>query len=139
MPTLVRQSTSAFRKLAALLRRDFDSADSGYSSHGIHPFAAKFPPQIPRLFIEELTESGDSVSDPMAGSGTTVVEALMLKREAFGFDIDPQELGKKGVEIIEGASTASNSEHLLRRELQIRFDQETGEFLEAISKPSVAH
>jgi len=25
----------------------------------------------------------------MAGSGTTIVETLLLRREAFGFDLDP--------------------------------------------------
>lgn len=92
MPASTAEKTdSAYRKLSALLRKDLDfgSSDSGYASHAIHPFAAKFPPQIPRLFIEELTQSGDSILDPMAGSGTTLVEALLLKREAFGFDIDP--------------------------------------------------
>ncbi len=140
-------SENAYRKLSALLRKnlDFSSSDSGYASHSIHPFAAKFPPQIPRLFIEELTVSGDSVLDPMAGSGTTIVEAVLLKREAFGFDIDPlalrlctvkttwldpQELEKKGLEIIEGASTTGNSERSLRRELEARFDIETREFLD---------
>jgi len=87
----VQITDSCHRKLADLLRKDldFESSDSTYTSHGIHPFAAKFPPQIPRLFIEELTQSGDSVLDPMAGSGTAIVEALVLRREAFGFDIDP--------------------------------------------------
>ena len=145
-PTAER-TESAYRRLSALLRKDLDfgSSDSGYASHAIHPFAAKFPPQIPRLFIEELTQSGDSVLDPMAGSGTTIVEALLLKREAFGFDIDPlavrlctvkttwldpQELGKKGLDIIDGASTTGNSERMLRRELDSRFDQETRGFLD---------
>jgi DNA modification methylase len=146
-PLIIEKTESAYRKLSALLRKDLDfgSADSGYASHAIHPFAAKFPPQIPRLFIEELTQSGDSVLDPMAGSGTTIVEALLLKREAFGFDLDPlavrlctvkttwldpQEVGEKGLEIIEGASSMLSSERALRRELESRFDQETRSFLD---------
>jgi hypothetical protein len=148
LPASTLETTeSAYRKLSALLRKnlDFGSSDSSYASHSIHPFAAKFPPQIPRLFIEELTESGDSVLDPMAGSGTTIVEAVLLKREAFGFDIDPlalrlchvkttwldpQELEKKGLEIIEGATSTCNSERLLRRGLETRFDQETEDVLD---------
>ena len=146
MPTVAKESNT-YRKLTSLLRRDFDfdSADSGYSSHGIHPFAAKFPPQIPRVFIEELTESGDSVLDPMAGSGTTVVEALMLRREAFGFDIDPlavrlcrvkttwldpQMLEKVGLEIIQRAQEQLRSPSTLRRELSVRFDDATRKFLD---------
>ena len=145
--TTAERTESAYRKLSALLRKDLDfgSSDSGYASHAIHPFAAKFPPQIPRLFIEELTQSGDSILDPMAGSGTAIVEGLLLRREVFGFDIDPlavrlctvkttwlepQELERKGLEIIEGAAATSNSERLLQRELEIRFDLETREFLD---------
>ena len=148
MPTILKeQDPGAFRTLAALLRRDldFESSDSTYASHAIHPFAAKFPPQIPRLFIEELTESGDSVLDPMAGSGTTVVEALLLRREAFGFDIDPlairlctvkttwlspQELEKEALTITEHALAARKSESRLRRELETRLDEETRAFLD---------
>jgi DNA modification methylase len=137
----------ANEKLALLLRKDLDfgSADSAYASHGIHPFAAKFPPQLPRLFIEELTRSGDSVLDPMAGSGTTIVEALMLRREAFGFDIDPlavrlcrvktnwldtRELQSVGLAIIESAQRARRAEASLNRELKGRFDQVTRDFLD---------
>lgn len=143
----VESTATAYEKLATLLRKDldFDSADSAYASHGIHPFAAKFPPQIPRLFIEELTESGDSVLDPMAGSGTTIVEALMLRREAFGFDIDPlavrlcrvktnwldpRGLETIGLAIIQSAHRARNAEGSLNRELKARFDEVTRDFLD---------
>jgi DNA modification methylase len=148
LPALTAQKTqNVHKKLSALLRKDLDfgSSDSGYASHAIHPFAAKFPPQIPRLFIEELTESGDSVLDPMAGSGTTLVEALLLRREAFGFDIDPlairlctvkttwldpEELKTKGAEIIKASSTTALSESSLHREMDMRFDKATREFLD---------
>lgn len=148
MTTFAREKTqSSYRKLAALLRNDLDfsAVESGYASHGIHPFAAKFPPQLPRLFIEELTESGDSILDPMAGSGTTIVEALLLRREAFGFDIDPLavrlckvkttwldpgELGKTGAEIILDAKKLRTAESALRRELERRFDPVTKDFLD---------
>jgi DNA modification methylase len=148
LPAPTLESTPvANEKLAALLRKDLDfgSADSAYASHGIHPFAAKFPPQLPRLFIEELTKSGDSVLDPMAGSGTTIVEALMLRREAFGFDIDPlavrlcrvktnwldtRELQTVGLTIIESAHRTRRAEASLNRELKGRFDQVTRDFLD---------
>jgi DNA modification methylase len=144
---IIEKAESAYQKLSVLLRKDLDfgASDSGYASHAVHPFAAKFPPQIPRLFIEELTESGDSVLDPMAGSGTTVVEALLLRREAFGFDIDPLairlctvkttwldplELQRQGLDIIQGALAIRGSERSLQRELGVRFDNETREFLD---------
>lgn len=77
--------------LADLLERDLDfqGARTGYASHRLHPFAAKFPPQLPGLFIQTLTDVGDVVLDPMVGSGTTVVEAMMLGRKGIGVDLDP--------------------------------------------------
>ncbi len=68
---------------------DFQGARTGYASHRLHPFAAKFPPQLPGLFIQALTDAGDVVLDPMVGSGTTVVEAMMLGRKGIGVDLDP--------------------------------------------------
>ena len=68
---------------------DFHDQASNYALHSVHGFAAKFPPQLPRAFIEALTDPGETVLDPMVGSGTTAVEALLLGRNALGFDLDP--------------------------------------------------
>jgi DNA modification methylase len=78
-------------RLASLLIGDLDfhGESSSYSSHSIHSFPAKFPPQLPRVFIESLTLPGDVVFDPMMGSGTTLLEASILDRHAIGTDIDP--------------------------------------------------
>ncbi|MBN2153207.1 MAG: hypothetical protein JW839_17265 [Candidatus Lokiarchaeota archaeon] len=69
-------------------RAIFDVDDTSYLTHNYHPWAAKFIPQIPRYFIEKLTRKGDTVYDPFCGSGTTLVEALLLGRNAFGNDIN---------------------------------------------------
>lgn len=68
---------------------DFQGAETGYATHHLHSFAARFPPQLPRYFIEALTAPGEIVLDPMAGSGTTVVEAALLRRKGIGVDLDP--------------------------------------------------
>ncbi|MCI0520821.1 MAG: site-specific DNA-methyltransferase [Chloroflexi bacterium] len=68
---------------------DFHSEESSYASHNFHSFPAKFPPQLPRQFIAALTNPGEVVLDPMMGSGTTVLEALLAGRRGVGFDIDP--------------------------------------------------
>ena len=67
----------------------FHSEVSSEMSHDFHAFPAKFPPQLPRLFIEYLTQPGEKVLDPMMGSGTTVLEAVSSGRVGIGFDIDP--------------------------------------------------
>ena len=78
------------RLLSRILAGDlnFHDSASNYASHSVHAFAAKFPPQLPRIFIEGLTDPGETVLDPMMGSGTAVVEAFLANRRAVGFDID---------------------------------------------------
>lgn len=52
-------------------------------------YRACFKPQLPRFFIERLTQPGDLVYDPFMGRGTTVLEAVLLGRQAAGCDINP--------------------------------------------------
>lgn len=54
--------------------------------HGLHPYPAKFIPQIPRKAILEWTKPGDTVYDPFNGCGTTVLEASLMGRHAIGTD-----------------------------------------------------
>jgi DNA modification methylase len=51
---------------------------------GIHP--ARFPSAIPTFFIKMLTEEGDLVVDPFAGSNTTGSTAEKLLRRWIGID-----------------------------------------------------
>ncbi len=80
------KSTTRRGALAELLSPDLDFHDqaSNYASHAIHAFAAKFPPQLPSIFIEGLTKEGEIVLDPMMGSGTAIVEAFLCGRRAIG-------------------------------------------------------
>ena len=68
---------------------DFTGAKTSYLTHGLHPYPAKFIPQIPNALIQELSSVGDTVGDIFCGSGTTLVEALALKRHAVGIDANP--------------------------------------------------
>lgn len=71
---------------------DFHGQKTDTGIHSWHAFPAKFPPRLPHVFIAELTQPGDIVFDPMAGSCTTLVEASVLGRRAVGTDIDPLSL-----------------------------------------------
>lgn len=68
---------------------DFADAKTNYLTHGLHPYPAKFIPQIPNALIQELSSVGDTVADIFCGSGTTLVEALILKRHVVGVDANP--------------------------------------------------
>src|SRR5690606_41193864 len=62
---------------------DFHNHSSREFTHSLHAFPAKFPPQLPRKFIEALTQPDDVVFDPMSGSGTTILEALLAGRKSI--------------------------------------------------------
>jgi hypothetical protein len=55
-------------------------------------YRACFKPQLPRFFIERLTQPGDVVYDPFMGRGTTPIEAALLGRVPWGNDINPLSL-----------------------------------------------
>jgi site-specific DNA-methyltransferase (cytosine-N4-specific) len=68
---------------------DFNDAKTSYLTHGLHPYPAKYIPQIPNALIQEFSTVGETVGDIFCGSGTTMVEALLLKRNAVGLDANP--------------------------------------------------
>lgn len=63
--------------------------NKNYLTHNIHPYPAKFIPQIPGCIIEIYSEKGDSILDPFCGSGTSLLESIIRGRNAFGIDINP--------------------------------------------------
>lgn len=87
----MRAATERDNALNDLLGQDFDfqGQPSATVTHGLHAFAAKFPPQLPAVFIERLTSPGDVALDPMMGSGTTLIESAIRGRKAIGLDMDP--------------------------------------------------
>lgn len=70
-------------------RLDFNGSNTSEGTHGLHAYAAKCPPQLVRYGLREFSKRGQTVLDPMMGSGTTLVEANIAGRPAVGFDIDP--------------------------------------------------
>lgn len=61
------------------------------AAHSLHEisYRACFKPQLPRFFIERLTEPGQTVYDPFSGRGTTALEAALLGRVPTACDINP--------------------------------------------------
>ena len=123
---------------------DFHGESTDYSSHNFHAFAAKFPPQIPRVFIENLTQESDTVLDPLVGSGTTLVEAALLGRNAIGVDLDPlaQHICKMKISKISQASAQCTLSDILThihfhlnpkrpsQWIEENFDEKTKEFID---------
>ncbi len=125
---------------------NFHQMQSSYASHNFHSFPAKFPPQLPQLFIQNLTEEGEIVLDPMNGSGTTVLEAQLAKRIGIGLDIDPLALRisqvktcplkplavyEEGLRILKTARTLlDSSPNVVQTYLQTRWDEETRRFID---------
>jgi len=60
-----------------------------YITHDIHSYTAKLTPHLPRHFIIKYTKKGDVILDPFCGSGTSLLEARLLGRNAIGIDINP--------------------------------------------------
>ena len=51
-------------------------------------YRGNWSPFIPRNLIERYTKKGDTVCDPMVGSGTSLVECKLLGRKGIGVDIN---------------------------------------------------
>ena len=143
-----RANETCYDRLVTLLSKDLDfhGEKSGYASHNFHSFPAKFPPQLPQMVITNLTQPGDVVLDPMAGSGTAILEAFLSRRSGIGFDIDPlailiskvkvtpldaKQVEDVGIGIIKQAqlSVRSRSDEL-RGVLDRRWDHKTRNFID---------
>ncbi len=64
----------------------FTTDDTGFLTHDLHPYPAKFIPQIPGNCIAQLSLPGELVLDPFGGSGTSALEAVRLGRRALSID-----------------------------------------------------
>ena len=54
----------------------------------VHP--AKFPETMAQEFIEFFTRRGETVLDPMAGTGSTLIAALRAGRHSCGMELNPK-------------------------------------------------
>lgn len=89
------------------------------AAHSLHEvsYRACFKPQLPRFFIERLTSPGEIVYDPFMGRGTTLLEAALLGRRAFGCDINPVSLA-----LVEPRLNPPTLREVATRLLQIPWD-----------------
>ena len=78
-----RIKSISFRELVPEIK------DTGYLTHAIFYYPAKFIPHVVRYALKSFTKEDDWVVDPFAGSGTVGVEAYLCKRNAFLIDLNP--------------------------------------------------
>jgi DNA modification methylase len=64
----------------------------------VHP--AKYPETMAQEFIEFFTKQGETVLDPMAGTGSTLIAALRAGRNSHGIELNPKyaEIAKQIIE-----------------------------------------
>jgi len=82
----------ALEKVADLLAGDLAfqaPVRQAHPLHALHPFAARFPHGLAGYFVNALTNPGDTVLDPMCGSGITLLEGWLAGRSVVGVDLDP--------------------------------------------------
>jgi len=77
----------------------------------IHP--ARFPAELPRFFIQFLTERGDLVLDPFAGSNTTGAVAERLGRRWIAVDKAQQYAEDSRTRFLEADEDAGNGQKKL--------------------------
>ncbi len=58
------------------------------SVHNVHPYPAKFIPEIPAAALELAPREGH-ILDPFCGIGTTLIESVRAGRDALGIDLNP--------------------------------------------------
>ncbi len=55
--------------------------------HRLHSYLGKFIPQLVEVFLRKYFRPGQTILDPFAGSGTTLVQANELGINSIGYDI----------------------------------------------------
>ncbi len=80
------------REASRLTKEEWKTYFSGHWRFGgarqVH-HEAVFPAELPRRLIRMFSFVGETVLDPFAGSGTTLEQALLLNRNAIGYEIHP--------------------------------------------------
>jgi hypothetical protein len=63
---------------------------TGYATHGLFPYRGKFHPQMIKGLLNAMgLRRGDTVLDPMMGSGTVLIEAKLMGIKSIGIDASP--------------------------------------------------
>ncbi len=75
----------------------------------LHP--AKFPETLAQEFIDFFTKAGQTVLDPMVGTGSTLIACLRSGRNGIGIELSPK-YAELAAQLVEQEKTALGSEQL---------------------------
>jgi SAM-dependent methyltransferase len=63
---------------------------TGYATHGLFPYRGKFHPQMIKALTNIMgLKPGETILDPMMGSGTVLIEARLMGIKSIGVDASP--------------------------------------------------
>ncbi len=77
---------------STLTKKYFQSGNfsTGYCTHGLFPYRGKFHPQLIKAIMNIIgIEPGDTIIDPMCGSGTANIEAAINGINSLALDLSP--------------------------------------------------
>lgn len=90
------------------------NADMDYATHGYFRYFGKLPPVVTRFVVERGMENAPAgrVIDLMCGSGTTLVECMLMGLDSVGVDVNPLSV------LISRVKTTILPVKVLRRQLE---------------------
>lgn len=63
---------------------------TGYATHALFPYRGKFHPQLIKGLLNIIgIQTGETILDPMCGSGTANIEATLLGIDSYAVDVSP--------------------------------------------------
>jgi len=128
-----KSTAEAFEKLSSL-DLAFTDDDTRFLGHDLHPYPAKFIPQLPGTFVSLLSSRGELVFDPFGGSGTTALESIRLGRRAVSTDANPMAALIGRVKTARVSPESAAELHLLHSALRALLDSLPSDPLELVEK-----
>src|SRR6266852_6274809 len=91
---VLKEWKEKYQRTGQVVRVNFARLSSSHylkdrATHLIHWYPAKVLSQIPAFFFRALSNRGESVLDPFAGSGTVLLEARLAGRRTMAAEINP--------------------------------------------------